>query len=85
MILLAKNRQEKGDQLEQLTRKLVEATGYRNVVLNKCDVAGEIDVFAEFAVTGPEGAGHRLICECKAHRNAIDMPGLAEVSGKGVR
>lgn len=84
MLILGKSGDDKGKQLEQLTRRLVEDLGYRNVVVNKVDVGGEeIDVVAEFPLPQPgPPAAHRLICECKAHKAPTDMTDWLKFLGK---
>ena len=84
MIILGRSGDDKGKQLEQLTRRLVEDLGYRNVVVNKVDVGGEeIDVAAEFPLPQPGSpTTHRLICECKAHKAPTDMTDWLKFLGK---
>jgi hypothetical protein len=81
---IAESKDRKGTELEELTRRLLEAMGYINIVKNKIDSGGsEIDVSADFVMPTP-GAERRqrLICECKAYRSPIDTVDWLKFLGK---
>lgn len=84
MLVLGKSNDDKGTQLETLTRNLLSDMGYTNIVRNFISTGGEeIDVSADIAVPNLGGAQlRRLICECKAHRTAIAMPDWLKFLGK---
>jgi len=85
LIILGKNTDDKGTQLEQLTRKMLEHQGLTNIVLNKQVSGGnELDVNAEKVI---EQIGNRpitlpVLCECKAHNVPITLPDWLKFVGK---
>lgn len=84
MLILGKNRDDKGTQLEKLVSAILTKKGYVNVVTNKIGSGGEeLDVTAEYPVPliGATSS-KRLIAECKAHKNAVDVPTWLKFLGK---
>lgn len=84
LYILGENKDDKGTQLEQLTCKLLEFQGYRNVVTNvQVSGASELDVTAEKKeITGVREIITPVICECKAHEKPIVMTDWLKFIGK---
>jgi hypothetical protein len=82
--VFGKHSDDKGTQLEQLTRRLLERLGYRQVALNVVGSGGsEIDVRAEYPVPGLlESSPIRLVGECKAYETPINLPDWLKFLGK---
>lgn len=82
--ILGRNNDDKGSQLEELTRQILEYQGFTNIAKNtQHSGANEIDVRAE----KKEFAGIReiktpVVCECKAHNGPIDMTDWLKFIGK---
>jgi len=84
MLILGKSRDDKGTQFENLTRSILSKLNFTNIILNKIGSGGEeIDVSAEMEIT-KIGKPQRLdvICECKAHKNPVDMNDWLKFLGK---
>jgi len=84
LLILGRNSVDKGKQLEELTRHLLEEMEYSDIVVNEIRAGGqEIDVRAErrFPSMGGEQK-YRVICECKAHNAPIAMPDWLKFLGK---
>ena len=84
-IILGKNSDDKGTQLEQLTQTMLEHQGFTNLIPNKQESGGnEIDVSAEKILqqVGGKPMTIPVICECKAHNNAITLPDWLKFLGK---
>jgi hypothetical protein len=82
--LFGKNSDDKGTQLEKLTRRLLERLGYRQITLNFVGSGGsEIDIRAEYPVPGlgSESIVH-LIGECKAYEATVGLPDWLKFLGK---
>ena len=84
MIIFGENKDDKGTQLENLTRSILSSMGYTKIVKNDVRSGGEeIDVRAEYEFQDVGGRQtFRLICECKAHREPIDMSDWLKFLGK---
>lgn len=84
MVILGDSTDDVGTQLEHLTRRLLEEQGYNNIATNSVAAGGlEIDVRADVQIPFPGAAQvHRLIAECKAHRNTVAMPDWLKFLGK---
>ena len=83
MLVLGKNPNEKGEQLETLTLDLLNSLSYVNCSANVMTGGAEIDVKGQFALPGPAGTRFQsLICECKAHRTVVDMTQWNKFLGK---
>ena len=84
MLIFGKTNDDKGTQLETLTRDLLCALGYVNVVTNLVSSGGEeIDVSADYIVPGLDSQNtRRLICECKAYKNTINVNHWLKFLGK---
>ena len=84
MIILGKNPDDKGKQLEQLTKYLLTQLGYVHIVTNEVGAgADEIDVTAEFRQPGLRNSiFHEVICECKAHKSPLNLPDWLKFLGK---
>ncbi len=84
LLILGKDSNEKGSQLEHLTKYLLQYLGYKEIVTNEKGAGGhEIDVRAEIVLPslGKE-IKHRVICECKAHKSPIKMNDWLKFLGK---
>lgn len=83
MIILAPTSNDKGKQLETLTRNLLRHRGYENCTTNVMANGAEIDVRGELPLPGLGAIQHRkLICECKAHKALMDMTQWCKFLGK---
>jgi Restriction endonuclease len=84
VIILGKHSDDKGTQLEKLTKTLLESKGYRNVCRSWIGSGGdEIDVQGEFSAPLLNSTKtHRLICECKAYKDAVSLPEWLKFCGK---
>lgn len=84
MIILGKTNDDKGTQLENLTREILEKMNCRNVEVNFVSSGGEeIDVIADFPLPNIGSAQfRRFVCECKAYARPIDMPHWLKFLGK---
>lgn len=82
--ILGRNNDDKGAQLEELTRQILEHQGFTNIAKNtQHSGANEIDVRAEkkeFAVI--REINTPVVCECKAHNGPIDMTDWLKFIGK---
>lgn len=84
LIILGKTKDDKGTQLEQLTRVLLKHQGYSNIVTN-IQVGGgsELDVTAERKdVVGIKEIKTPVLCECKAHQTPIALTDWLKFIGK---
>lgn len=84
MLVLGKHADDKGTQLEALTVRLLSARGYQNVCTNTIGAGGEeIDVQGDYDVPSVTAQKRvRLICECKAHKAAVNLPDWLKFCGK---
>jgi hypothetical protein len=84
VLVLGKNSDEKGTQLENLTKTLLTAKQYRNVCKNSIGAGGqEIDVRAEYLVPSlKDSKTFKVICECKAYKTPVDLPQWLKFYGK---
>lgn len=84
MLILGKNTDDTGTQLECLTKRLLALRHYQNLTLNVATAGGhEIDITGEMPSTVPgDDRKRRLIGECKAHRNPITMGDWLKFLGK---
>jgi hypothetical protein len=84
MLILGKSSDDKGTQLEALTRELLARMGCKNVEGNIVSSGGEeIDVNADYPLPSFGGDQYRrLVCECKAFARPIDMPHWLKFLGK---
>lgn len=81
---MGKNRDDKGTQLEQLTKTLLKYQGFTNIVTN-VQVGGgsELDVTAvRKDKAGMEEISTPVLCECKAHQTQITLPDWLKFIGK---
>lgn len=83
MLVLGRNSDDKGTQLEILTRDLLSDMGYVNIARSFISSGGEeIDVSADYPLPAVAGTQYRrLICECKAHKGTIDLPSWLKFLG----
>ena len=84
MIILGKHTDDKGTQLEVLTRSLLGGMEYTNLA---CNVIGpgaeELDVTGERRIPVPGNVvTYRLLCECKAYKTPIDLNHWLKFLGK---
>jgi len=84
LLILGKTNKDKGHQLEILTNNLLERLGYSNLATNEIGPGGEeIDISGEYLIPSLDKIKKRhVICECKAHRNPINMPDWLKFLGK---
>ncbi|MEK4431719.1 restriction endonuclease [Paenibacillus sp. FSL M7-0802] len=84
MIILGESSDDRGTQLEELTKRILVSKGYNNIVTNHIGPGGaEIDVSADFSRPGIVGNHtNRLICECKAYKSVIDTTSWMKFLGK---
>ena len=84
LYILGKNKKDKGNQLEILTKEILIEQGYRNITISLIGVGGEeIDVYAEKEVgNGRKKKKHVIICECKAHEKVINLTDYLKFKGK---
>lgn len=81
LFVLADNRQLKGKQLESLVTRILQNYNCNNVKPNLRGPGGdEIDVTAYY--TNNTNCTKKIICECKAHANPIDMNDWDKFLGK---
>lgn len=82
--ILGRNNDDKGAQLEELTRQLLEFQGFSNITKNtQHSGASEIDVRAEKTDSvGIREIKTPVICECKAYNKPIDMTDWLKFIGK---
>ena len=76
MIILGKTNDDKGKQLETITRDILERMRCKNIQVNFISSGGEeIDVAADYPLPSVGTVlNRRLICECKAHSRPVDLP-----------
>lgn len=84
LIILGKTNDDKGTQLEQLTKRILEYQGYSNIVTNvQVSGASELDVTAsKVERVGINDINTPVICECKAHEKPISMVDWLKFIGK---
>lgn len=84
MLVFGENTDDKGAQLENLTRSLLSSMGYTKIVKNDIRSGGEeIDLRADYEFQDVGGRQtFRLICECKAHRDPVGMSDWLKFLGK---
>jgi hypothetical protein len=84
MIILGKNKDDTGTQLEKLVEAILKKLGYVDVVTNKVGSGGqELDVTGAFPVPIPGGGtAKRLIAECKAYKKVVDVPTWLKFLGR---
>ncbi len=82
--LFGKSNDDKGTQLERLTKCLLERLGYKQVTLNFIASGGsEVDIHAELPIPGLSGVQSvPLIGECKSHEAPITLPDWLKFLGK---
>lgn len=82
--ILGRNNDDKGSQLEELTRQLLEYQGFSNIAKDtQHSGANEIDVRAEKKdYVGIRDIKTPVICECKAYNRPIDMTDWLKFIGK---
>lgn len=84
LYILGKNKDDKGCQLEILTKDILIEQGYKNITQSHIGAGGEeIDIYAEKEnVIGIGTCKHVVICECKAHEKVINMTDYNKFKGK---
>ncbi|QQL50278.1 restriction endonuclease [Mucilaginibacter ginkgonis] len=84
MIILGKNTDDKGRQLEELTKCLLTQIGYEQIVANEVRAGGdEIDLTARLRQRGlKDEVFHDVICECKAYKTPLNLPDWLKFLGK---
>lgn len=81
--ILGTSTDDKGTQLEILTRDLLESLGYQRLKMNVASDAGEVDVDGEFLIPLPvQPKRTRVIAECKARRDPLTMTDWLKFLGK---
>lgn len=84
LVILGKTKDDKGTQLEELTKKILAYQGFKDIVPNE-QVAGgsEIDINAKKEIlAGIDKITVSVICECKAHGTPITMTDWLKFIGK---
>lgn len=84
LYILGKTKEDKGNQLEILTKKILTGLGYRNISISYIGKGGEeIDLYAiKENVHGLKAVDDPVICECKAHEKVISMNDYNKFLGK---
>lgn len=84
LLILGKNKDDKGTQLEQLAIKILRSQGYVDIIPNmQVSGASELDVTAQKSnQTGIKDIRTPVICECKAHESPINMTDWLKFIGK---
>lgn len=84
MLILGRNTEDKGNQLEALTHHLLQELGHRNCTTGVISSGGsELDVTAEYSIPHlASPINKKTICECKAHRNPVGMTDWQKFLGK---
>lgn len=84
LLILGKNKDDKGTQLEQLAIKILRSQGYVDIIPNmQVSGASELDVKAyKSNQTGIKDIRTPVICECKAHESPINMTDWLKFIGK---
>lgn len=84
LVILGKNKDDKGTQLEQLAIKILRSQGYVDIIPNmQVSGASELDVTAQKSnQTGIKDIRTPVICECKAHESPINMTDWLKFIGK---
>jgi hypothetical protein len=84
IIIFGKTSDDRGTQLEILTKNLLKSLGFTNVVKSEIGSGGhEIDVTAEISRPGINSSYKQMaICECKAMRNPISTNDWMKFLGK---
>lgn len=84
LYILASGKDEKGSQLEKITKAILEHFKYEYVNTNIVGSGGdEIDVTAKHVLPIPGGESiYRVICECKAHEKPITIDDWDKFLGK---
>ncbi len=84
MLILGKNKDDKGTQLERLTRDVLQRRGFEDIICNAIGEGGlEVDVRAHYSRPGlATHHNHVVLCECKAHAASIAMPDWLKFLGK---
>lgn len=82
--IFGKDTDDKGSQLEILTKRLLESRGYRQIGLNSIGSGGtEIDIVAEQPLPGLNRTDNiEVIGECKAYEGPVAQPELMKFLGK---
>ncbi|MGE6574244.1 hypothetical protein [Paenibacillus xylanexedens] len=84
MFILGKSNDDKGKQLEELTKRILIHLNYKNITTNYIGPGGEeIDVVADFKIPSiGTDITRRLICECKAYKTPLDTSSWLKFLGK---
>lgn len=84
MLILGKDSDDKGHQLERLTCNLLAAIGYTDIVTNLVGAGGqEIDVRARYIIPDlGDGGAVSVLCECKAYKGPVALPAWHQFLGK---
>ncbi len=83
LFILGVNTDDKGTQLEKLTKSIYESFGYTNLSLSKHGAYGEIDVSGEASIAAVMNPTiFHVIGECKARSDPINMTDWMKFYGK---
>ena len=75
--------EDMGNQLEAITREILESLGYRRLQMNVDAEAGEVDVQGVHVTPAAVDAIEvRVIAECKAHKNPLSLSDWLKFPGK---
>ncbi len=82
--ILGHSKDDKGAQLEQLTRKILESQNFTDITPNmQVSGASELDVSAnKCEIVGARQVNTPVLCECKAHSRPINMDDWLKFIGK---
>lgn len=84
VLILGENNSDKGKQLEQLTKKILQHLKLTDVYTNEISSGGqEIDLTAKSPVQHMgTPIEHKVLCECKAYKNPVSIDAWLKFLGK---
>src|SRR4051812_15537749 len=83
LMILGKHSDDRGAQLEALTKEILESLNYRRIGMNRAGIAGELDITGEHVIPMPvQDKVERLLGECKAHKEPLNMTDWLKFLGK---
>ncbi|MGN6626120.1 MAG: hypothetical protein ACTHLN_05825, partial [Tepidisphaeraceae bacterium] len=83
LIVLGTTNDDKGSQLETLSKELLESLGYTHIATNVANDAGELDITGDFVTPMPVAPKvEKVIGECKALKVPLSMPDWLRFLGK---
>src|SRR5262245_27438156 len=84
MLVLGVSNDDKGSQLEELTKTILKSLGVTSITKNAIrSGGGELDVLGERELSGiAEPIKHRIFCECKAQKAPNNITDWYKFLGK---